>query len=132
MPIPKIAQVLYFMKSLGTRTSKKMLPGKMHAALFQWWYLKLHHTSAIFLKRTRCRDLKKDDPRQNTAHNQCYIPMILSNQLSTRSMLYISLMQKFFFWISGLIFGYVFWLVKTRLHEFFQIYRPINTSGPPI
>ena len=35
-------------------------------------------------------------------------------------------------WIWGLIFGYVFRLGKTRLHEFFQIYRPINFSGPPI
>ena len=40
--------------------------------------------------------------------------------------------KKFFFWIWGLIFGYVFRLGKTRLHEFFQIYRPINTSGPPM
>ena len=38
----------------------------------------------------------------------------------------------FFFWIWGLIFGYVFRLGKTRLHEFFQIYRPINTSWPPM
>ena len=44
----------------------------------------------------------------------------------------ISLVQNFFFWIWGLIFGYVFRLGKTRLHEFFQIYRPINTSSPPI
>ena len=29
-------------------------------------------------------------------------------------------------------FPYVFRLGKTRLHEFFQIYRPINTSSPPI
>ena len=36
------------------------------------------------------------------------------------------------FWIWGLIFGYVFRLGKTRLHEFFQIYRPINGSLPPI
>ena len=40
--------------------------------------------------------------------------------------------KKIFFWIWGLIFGYVFRLGKTRLHEFFQIYRPINTSGPPM
>ena len=43
-----------------------------------------------------------------------------------------SLMQKKKILILGPIFGYVFWLVKTRLHDFFQIYRPINTSGPPI
>ena len=40
--------------------------------------------------------------------------------------------KKIFFWIWGLIFGYVFRLGKTRLHEFFQIYRPINTSWPPM
>ena len=37
-----------------------------------------------------------------------------------------------FFSISAAIISMRVWLGKTRLHDFFQIYRPINVSGPPI
>ena len=53
-------------------------------------------------------------------------------EILSKSACWLAWFKNFFFWIWGLIFGYVFRLGKTRLHEFFQIYRPINTSGPPM
>ena len=60
------------------------------------------------------------------------IPFLAVFEILSKSACWLAWFKIFFFWIWGLIFGYVFRLGKTRLHEFFQIYRPINTSRPPI
>ena len=54
-----------------------------HTAPFQWWHLKLQHASAIFVKRTWGRDLKKDGPGK--------IPHIFLRLLAAICFIYISI-----------------------------------------